>query len=277
MAAFVIFGKMIYRGLFSNLYIFALKAKKKMKKISLFILAVALASCSDDTGYLGGDGTDTTLLRKSVATAPNGTVITSQYRYNDDKLLEVTHSNGTSEVYSYGGDFLTEINHYTNNTLVQKEVYNYNTSGVFGAHILYDYTVSDTENNAVKSEYAYDGNNVTVTRYSGGLLSQTTPVETFAMTLTSDGDILKVVSTNKSVIYGFDLNKAPLSETSAHLATSLADLEGGAHNIATIQSSQAGVINSSYSTYIYNSAGYPDSETHTEPDGSVYTTQYTYY
>lgn len=248
-----------------------------MKKILLFMLTVSVVSCSDDTGYLGGDGTSAPLLRTATETAPNGSTLTSQYRYSDDKLLEVSHSDGTNEVYSYGGDFLTEVNFYRSGALVKKDVYKYTTSSVFGEHISYDYTATDADHNTIKSTYSYDGNNVTVTRYSGGQLNQNEQTDTFAVTLTSDGDILKVVGTKKSAIYNFDLNKAPLSASSSHLVMTLVALEGGAHNIATSQTTQNNTISNSYSTYIYNTDGYPQSETHTEPDGSVYTTQYSYY
>lgn len=247
-----------------------------MKKILLFMLATSLASCSDDSGYLGGGGSSTPMLRTTVETAPNGTTFTSQYRYSDEQLLEVTHSNGTNEVYSYAGDILTEVNFYTNGSLVKKDVYKYTTSGVFGEFTSYDYTATDANKSAFKSTYSYNGNNVTVTRYTGGPQNQNQVVDTLALTLNSSGDILKAAGSKITTTYNFDAKKAPLSSSTAYLVTTLAALEGGAHNITTVQSTQNNTVSNSYSTYTYNADDYPASETHTEPDGSVHTTLYTY-
>ncbi|MFL9845087.1 hypothetical protein [Flavobacterium rhizosphaerae] len=252
-----------------------------MKKLWLFILAgtFAVACSDDDYGYKDNSGNENsaTLLRKKVETAPDGTQITTNYQYDGNKLTTVTRSNGTSESYSYVNmDYLSEIRYYENGALVRKDAFLYGT-GSFTDHITFSYDIDNPANNtAIRSSYAWNGTTVTVTEYKGDDSSQTENIGTVTLTVTSNNNVVKFQSENKTISYGFDYQNAPLKEMSVYGLLIYADYKGGTNNITSVETTQNGTVSHSYNTYTYNNKDYPLTQTHTEPDGSVYTTEYFY-
>jgi hypothetical protein len=250
-----------------------------MKKILLLItMATLSASCSDDlnSGNIGGDNDSYILPKKQVDTAADGSSLTSTYSYNGNKLTSIAYSDGTNEAYTYTENYITEIRHYENGGLVEKEVFTYGTSGL-ASHISYFYDLANpSNNNAVKYEYTYSGTGITVNKFTGDDSSQTTAAGTATLVISSNGNITQYQSGTTTIAYSFDLNSSPVREIAGYQAVVQASLEGGANNIVTMQVNNNGTIANSLNTYVYNPVNYPVSATHTAADGSVSTTAYTY-
>jgi YD repeat-containing protein len=250
-----------------------------MKKILLFITMAALAtSCSDDlnSGNPGGGSDSYVLVKKQVETAADGSSITTNYSYDANKLTSVTHSNGTNEAYTYFENYITEIRHYENGGLIEKEVFTYSTSGLTG-YVSYLYDLANpANNNAVKYEYIYNGGTITVNKYTGDQSSQTVAAGTVTLTVTSNGNITQYHSGTTTIDYNFDLNSSPVREIAGYQAVVLAALEGGANNITTKRVNNNGTIANSLNTYVYNPVNYPVTANHTGADGSISTSVYTY-
>ena len=249
-----------------------------MKKILLFVTALLAVSCSDDLNSGNPDGgSDSYILpKKKVETAANGSSLTTNYSYNGNKLTSVTYSDGTNEAYTYLENYITEIRHYENGGLIEKEVFNYSTSGLT-AHVSYFYDLANpSNNNAVKYNYTYNGGTITVNKYTGDESSQTTAAGTATLTVTSNGNITKYESGTTTIDYNFDFNSSPVREIAGYQAVVLAALEGGANNITTTRVNNNGTITNILTTYVYNPVSYPVTATHTAADGSVSTTAFTY-
>ncbi|MFP9100039.1 hypothetical protein ACLI09_13400 [Flavobacterium sp. RHBU_24] len=249
-----------------------------MKKILLFITAAVLTvSCSDDLENSGpGNGGGYVLLKKKVVTPPGAAAVTTQYNYDDNKLTTVTHSDGTNETYTYTNNYITEIKHYQNSSLIEKEVFTYDEIGL-ATHISYFYDLANPANNhALKYNYTYTGGTVSVTKFSGDEAAQTTPAGTATLSVTIHGNITKYVSGNTTINYGFDTKSSPMREIAGYQAITLAEFEGGANNITTLQVNNSGTIVNTLTTYTYNPIDYPLTSTYTAANGSITSTAYSY-
>jgi len=249
-----------------------------MKKILLFITVVALTvSCSDDLETGGpGNGGGYVLLKKKVVTAPGVAAVTTQYNYDGNKLTTVTHSNGTNEAYTYTNNYITEIKHYQNGSLKEKEVFTYDEVGL-ATHISYFYDVANPGNNhALKYTYTYTGGTVTVTKFSGDESGQTTPAGTATLSVTVNGNITKSVNGTTTINYGFDTKSSPMREIAGYQAITLAAFEGGANNITTIQVNNSGNIVNTLTTYTYNPIDSPLTSNYTAANGGITSTVYSY-
>lgn len=249
-----------------------------MKKILLFATLAALTTgCSDDMGSGGGgDNSSYVLLKKTVVTEADGSSVTTNYNYDGNKLTTVTHSNGSNETYAYTDNYVTEVRHYENGGLVEKEAYTYGPSGL-ATHISYYYDLQNpSNNNAVKYEYSYNGNTVTANKFTGDDSGQTVAAGTVTLDITSNGNIIQYQYNTTTVEYNFDMNSSPTKEIVGYQAVVQAGFEGGANNVTTKRVNTDGTITNSLSTYTYNLANYPVTATHTAPDGSISTTAYTY-
>lgn len=249
-----------------------------MKKILLFVAASLAIGCSDDlnSGTGGGNPDSYILPKKQVDTAPDGSSITTNYSYDGNKLTLVTHSDGSNESYTYTDRYITEIRHYKNGGLVEKETFTYSTSGI-AAHVSYFYDLANpSNNNALRYEYVYNGNTITINKFTGDDTSQTTAAGTAMINVTSTGNITQYQSGTTEITYNFDVNSSPLRQVLGYQAVVLAELIGGANNITTTRVNNNGTITNSITTYVYNPVSYPVSATHTAADASVSTTAYTY-
>ncbi|AWH85096.1 hypothetical protein HYN59_08135 [Flavobacterium album] len=254
-----------------------------MKKIVLTIMAIGiLASCSNDdgpSGTGGNGGTTATLLKKTIETAPDGTQLVSTYTYEGNRITAINHNNGTIENYAYQGNFLTEIRHYKDGGLIRKETFLYDSNGTFGAHIDYNYNLANpANNNAVRTDYSYDGNKVNFVQYTGDESRQENQSQTGTLTLVSNGNIIKFEGStgNKTVSYSYDFKNSPLKEVYAYGILALTEFEGGVNNVTSTLVSVNGTSGNTLTTYTYNDRDYPATAVHTTTDSSIYNIQYFY-
>lgn len=97
---------------------------------ALFILT----SCSSDDAQPTNPGTNPdegVLLKKSIETGPDG-VITAIYNYEGTKLLNITYSDGSKDVYTYDSfmNVISDIEEYDeNNNLVASSSFTYDGFG----------------------------------------------------------------------------------------------------------------------------------------------------
>lgn len=247
-----------------------------MKKILLFVTALAMVSCSDNDNSGTGSSTDATLLTSMSQTQGDGTQTTATYRYSDNQLIEISNPVVNQKtILTYNANFPTEINTYRGNELTQKTVIQYTGNGQLAQQVIYRYTLGNTAD-INKYTYTFGAENVTVTSYrvtgSSDVLAGS-----FVYTLSASGNIMsKVVDANNGTTYTYDGNKSPFSEIAGAQVLRLIFLDGGPNNILTTRIIAGGTVTNTYSTYTYNSDGFPLTENYTTASGEVIARQYNY-
>jgi hypothetical protein len=244
-----------------------------MKKIfGLLLTVVILASCSDDAPYRD-PGTDDTevLLKKMVVSGPDGQE-TSQFEYDGEKLMSITHSNGSSESYNYIGSALNEIRYYQNGGLVRKDTYLYSTTLSFAGFLAVHYDLQNPSNTyAERFDYTFQGDAVTIRKYTGTESQQTELTETKVLTILNNNIKKEVIEGGATTEYAYDYKNAPLKNVTLYNILALAKMEGGINN--EIGRNVNGAITST--SYTYTEAEYPATATITGASGN-YTITYTY-
>lgn len=235
-----------------------------MKKILCLFgaLTFGLTSCSSDEDSSGSPSSDLVLLKKTITTDSDGEKVTTIYKYDGNKIVSITDSEGEfNRYFTYTGDLITkieyklpdgtvdQINRYEydlNNRLVtfvrveplddwgNKEVYTYNTDGTITAQ---------NYNGDSKSQTYFDG--VTTIKFVNGEVSEIIP----------DGNW---TGHHK---YTYDTKQNPLKNVLGF--DKLAFEDGGAdgvnHNILTDKDVEENDLWEN-STYTYNENGYPVKE-----------------
>lgn len=242
-----------------------------MKKIFglLMIFAGVLTSCQDDMPYHEPEGSGVTLLKKMVVTMSNGAQVTSLYNYDGEKLTSVTHSDGTSETYSYAGNSLTEVRYYNNGGLVKKATYLY-TSNAFVGYTATNYDLQNPANNfSQRYEYIVNGDDITINEYRGDEADQNELYQTNILTVVNN-NVKKIVTPDGTTQYQFDYKNAPLRNAEAYGVMLLANFEGGINN--EIARNEDGAV--SNTAYTYTPDEFPATATLTGSEN--YTITYTY-
>lgn len=248
-----------------------------MKKILLFVAALAMVSCSDNDSTSGGSSTNATLLTSMKQTLRDGSQTTATYRYSDNQLIEINNPIVSQRtILTYNANLPTEINTYrSNNELAQKTVIQYTGSGQLAQQIIYRYTLGSTTD-VNKYTYTFGAENVTVNSYN---VTGTSDVLTGSSvyTLSANGNIMsKIINANNGTTYTYDGNKSPFSEIAGAQVLRLIFLDGGPNNILTTRTVSNGEVSNTYSTYTYNGDGFPATENYTITNGDVITRQYNY-
>lgn len=100
-----------------------------MKKI-FALAAIALftiTSCSDDSSSStdNNNGDTSGVLPTKIVVTADGQTITSLFTYNGRKLTNISNSDGTNEVITYTGDFITSWKKFEGTTIVEEYNYTY--------------------------------------------------------------------------------------------------------------------------------------------------------
>ncbi len=242
-----------------------------MKKILGLLLMVMVASCSDDDTYQAPPEDTTVLLRKMVVNGPNGSETTT-FDYNGNKLMTVTHSNGSTENYNYSGDALAEIRHYMNGGLVQKDTYLYDNTLSFAGYLSLHYNLQNpAQSYAERFDYTFSGQQVTIKKYTGNESQQNDLVETKVLTLDSNNIVKSAIEGGATTEYAFDYKNTPMGNMLNYNLYVLTKMEGGIRNITGYNTDS----NITLITYTYTDTEYPATATYTNSSGT-YTTTYTY-
>lgn len=249
-----------------------------MKKILLFLAALSMASCSDSSNTSNNSNNDNNLLLATmVQTSGDGTQTTTTYRYSDSQLIEINASaTNQKTIFTYVAGFPTEINTYRGSELTQKTVVGYSTTGQLSQTTVYRYALGDTAD-IHRSTFTFGASNVTVDYYKVTGTGTDTLLNSTVLTLLANGNIASsILDTNNGSVYTYDGNKSPLSSITAAQVLRLIVFGGGENNVLTTQKATDGAISSTYSTYTYNSSGYPVTENYTTATGEVIVREYTY-
>ena len=249
-----------------------------MKKIFLLlsIALLMLQSCSSGDSDNNSTGSNSTLLRKSIITNPDG-VFTATYSYNGNKVTSINtiynynnNYNTFSNTYiTYSGDLISEMKTYdSNNVLVVKTTYNYNSNNQPYSKIELSYP----NNYGEKTIITYNSNGtITGSIYEGDINSQNNFYTNYTLTI-SNGQIISsfVGNYNPSSIhyYTYDNKNSPgknLNLTASEKLLCFSVYGGGSlyHNI--IRDEVGNYV--SNTEYTYNSNDYPTFERSVEyPD-----------
>ncbi|MFP9118499.1 hypothetical protein ACLI08_11975 [Flavobacterium sp. RNTU_13] len=246
-----------------------------MKKILLFMAAIAMASCSDDTPPTPTDDVTVVLPSRIVTTKPDGTQLTATYTYSGNRITTTTYSDGTSESYSYIDQYLTEKRIYQNGGLIEKDVFLYDAAGFAGRVKNYYNLANPSANYSVRSLYTYSGTTVSVTELKGDENSQTTPYRTLTLTMATNGNIVKYDDGTTVINYSYDYFNNPFKNLYAYGILILSDYKGGANNVTGTQTTTGGTNVTTFTSYTYN-MDYPVTATTSTADGSQTVMQYTY-
>lgn len=223
-----------------------------MAAIALFMMT----SCSDDDNTPEtttiNPTEDITLLKKVIATSENGTVTTTNYTYNGNKIISQISSNGTSSVFTYTGNLITHVETIKNNILTYETTVEYNSSNQKTSQVslsIYPNFVMGT-----KEVYTYNENGtITVKQYSGNAESQTVYGATDTITI-EENSIFHNWMDSDLYTHTFDSKNNPMKNILGFKEYQGPHFDGD-HNFLTAYTRPAG---SDYiNTYTYNSNDYP--------------------
>lgn len=159
-----------------------------MKKLSLFAAAILVAgsllftACNDDGGVGGGDSTAKT-CKVSVVTDSDGETTTftfdgnnlvkivtkdgsdtytTNFIYENGKLIRVEEDESTSYVLNYQGDDVNRVNitDYVDNELYGYILYNYANGKVSKIDVYESYEAPEKDTLVERYEITYNGNNI---------------------------------------------------------------------------------------------------------------------
>jgi hypothetical protein len=247
-----------------------------MKKV-LAMAAVALfmmTSCSDDDSTPNnGNPSENVVLVKKMIEVFDGETITSTFTYNGTKIVKISGSDDSEDIFEYTGDLITRRT-YTQGDFTQTDKYTYNSDNTLKTHVM---LLDDGYEYGEKQEFTHnqDGT-ITVLTYRGDFESQTELHTTTIITM-NNGNIVKNDTTYSfagnspySISYTFDNKNVPFKNVTGYQAIAFTELEGGVNNVLT------GSFDGFDSfEYTYNSNNYPETETAIDPVGN-YETQYFY-
>ena len=224
-----------------------------MKKIFCFLAigALALQSCSSSSEDDNTPGV--VLVKKTIETDTDGTVITSTATYNGTKLNKVTSDDGYVTQFFYTGDLITKIEYKFGGVMLQKDVFTYNGSGQLTSYVMTEFE----DDYGRKEVYAYNGDgSVSVSYFSGDSVSQTISDGTGTMTFLANGEVGTITTSNgQSHTYTYDNKNNPFKNITGFGKISWTDIDasGILHNVI-LDEFGFGAIET---TYTYNADNYP--------------------
>lgn len=250
-----------------------------MKKnlLCLFSALLVLASCSSDVTREDDDTTTTnptegqTFLKKTIE-KEDGLTLTTNYKYNGNKLVSVIDSNGGSMIYTYTGDLITKLEFkLADGTLEQVNSYMYSTDGKLTTFT----RVEPLEDYGYRESYTYNANGtITVNSYGGNVGAQNDVGGKSTITFLN-GVVIEIISTNSpNHKYTYDTKNNPLKNVLGMDKIAFVDGEadGNLHNILTDHTGDAVWASS---IYTYNTSNYPATSIETTQVGKV-STEYFY-
>lgn len=230
-----------------------------------------MTSCSSDDAQPTNSGTNPTvvLLKKTVETYEDGTTFTTNYNYDGNKIVSMVDSEGNTTTFTYTGDLITEIKHYEGETLFQKDVIEYNSTGKPQTSYMY----LMTQNSSTKNNYTYNSNGtITVTSLVGDLETQTLEGDTVTLTV-QNNNITSAVYSSVNESWTFTNTVDPRSNITGYMNAMISNFEGGYNNVATSNYSDSEGITENYTlSYTYGPNTYPATAVETDVDTEEVTT-----
>jgi hypothetical protein len=228
------------------------------------IVVAFITSCSKNDDNPSAENIPI-LLKKSVSTSSSGSVRTTDYVYNGNKIVSAT-TNTLKINYFYTNDLINKIEFTYNNIVSNRLLLTYDNS----QKLIEKIATSDTQQ-IVKEVFQYNSDGsisstATVTNQDGEPIT-----ETSKYFLGNNGEIVKreVYKNNGIQItnYQYD-SKNNLFKNALNL-NKLLQFDSGLYNCIGYQSSLNGVVsNSSSSQFAYNNSDFPSTNTTTTVNGS---------
>lgn len=245
-----------------------------MKKIyTLLVIAVfMMVSCSDNSGAPIEESVD--LVQTTTETnSADGSVLTTTYTYEGDKVVTTQLSDGTTGFWYYNDDLLTLIKYYDGTELKTEDVFEYSDS-LLATH----YKRQIIDNYVDKTTYTHnDDGTISTANFSGDLVDQTTEGGTGVITI-SNGNIIQYAFTLNGTTtvnnFTFDDKNSPFKNRFGQDVLNMIVPAGGVNNIL---SSFEG--NNSYTlSHTYNEDDYPTQTVYLDAQGNTTKTiDYIYY
>jgi YD repeat-containing protein len=231
-----------------------------------------VSACSESDTDFNTENPQLVLLRKSVSTAPNGTITTNDYTYSGNKLLKINSSHGWITSYTYTGDLITKIETIdADGRVLFSSDMEYNTDAQLVKRInLSPINAGSSAPTGRKQLYTHNADGtIDISATWGDTHDQIYP-DTSRKVFFEDGEVSRFETYmnwlgNEYTIaydYTYDNKNYPLKNVLAYSKISIHDgtAEGMKHNIivANYSNSETPEQNETITTeYEYNSAGYP--------------------
>ena len=257
-----------------------------MKKLFYFlsVSAFIFTSCSsdDDSSTPTPTPSSSVLVKKEIETYSDGTSTTYNYTYNGNKIVKISDTDGSVSNFTYTGDLITKVETFEDDLLAYRETYQYNSANKLTKYV-------DLE---IESGYA---NRILYTHNADGSISYTSYVDdpdgesNFYMDgiYTSSSYLENVIPGGSLPNYSetftstYDDKNNPYKNILGYGNMNFADtregysLNNNAVMIMKTNSQNNSNITSSASTFTYNAANYPITETEVN-DNETTTTQFFY-
>lgn len=256
-----------------------------MKNCYLLLTAfvLALASCSgNDDAPVPTEPVTVKLVRQTVSTGWSGFSTTADWTYDGQKLVSIISDNGTSQYFTYDGDFIVGIETTNEFGEVTHDIFEYDAQGRVAVH--FDLSAAWGR----KEVYEYpSADMIIVTRYFGTNESQTQAVMNATMEV-ENGEVVHTKTTNldsgysRTCDYTYDAHNSPTRNITGYdkLAGLLSTNQKGIlRNVLTNTQLNEGSTESVLvtKTYSYDDQNFPIRVASSDPlDGDSGIVQYTY-
>ncbi|SFA75954.1 hypothetical protein SAMN05660845_0405 [Flavobacterium swingsii] len=252
-----------------------------MRKITLLFVTLlfVFVSCSksgDESIATSSASNPNGILPIKVITTSGTNVVTQEYFYNGNKLIQTKFSEGNYTNYTYTNDLITRTDFYSDNVLSKTTNFSYNSDN----KLVQALSLNPSLNQGYKYVYIYNSDGtVSLSIYSGDLVTQTTNTKNYKVFFqngiaikreqyilingTMETQTSNYVYDAKNEIHNSVLgfNKLITYDTSRF---------GDSNNIVSTTYSATNTTNVSQtlSTYTYNVNNYPITKTQTDSSGS---------
>ncbi|MBU2927140.1 hypothetical protein [Winogradskyella psychrotolerans] len=232
-----------------------------MKKLIFIFCTFGLIfnSCSDDASETIDNPSSDGVFLKIIIETYEGEELITNFTYLDDKLIEVSDSDGYSEVFIYSNDVLTTIEEYQDDVLEAETELEY-----------------DSNNRLIKESYTYGSGSPQVNEFTYNSDGTITMDEAGINTYTYSYDVLGNRITeaheegDEDYSYTYDSNNNPFINIHQRNVFELLGRATYANNILSyINTSSAAFSDDFTSSYSYNASDYPTNGSTTYNQGSV--------
>lgn len=234
-----------------------------MKKLVFLTFLFALfPSCSSgDSATPSG----AILVKRIVETDPAG-VFTFNYTYNGNKMVESVLSATNyirRGVYTYTGDLITKTEFFDiSNTLVESDVYNYNSNNLLESYVKLNYNTGT----GARVTYTYNADgSISSIGYSGDLINQDTVASHNTITLGAD-EIFShdedLGTITKRSVFIYDTKNNPFKNVTGYNKLAYARIGSFSsainHNLTECLYTENGLpVSTTYYHLTYNSNDFP--------------------
>jgi hypothetical protein len=193
------------------------------------------------------------LLSTKTTTYEDGSTIVENYTYDDNKLVNMTASDGEQYIYTYTNDLITLVEEYDDNILVNVTTFDYDNEN----RVIMEY-LADGENNAlIERQYIYNANG-TITEIET-FVDGSYPTTTYTLTFNNGNLIIEDNATEGyNYTYTYDDKNHPLKNILNRESFFLIIENGSGNNALTAVTTDTSEYTDEFNdTYTYNSDDYP--------------------